>query len=583
MFLVDLQEGRIIADEEIKQKIATEHPYGQWLEQNIVSLEDLPEAPSPHEPDHDTVLLRQQAFGFTTEDQRTLLAPMASDGNEAVGSMGNDAALAVLSDKPQLLYNYFKQLFAQVTNPPVDCIREEIIMSMDTTIGREYNLLSPSPESARQIKLKSPILFNDELDKLRQLEGTTRGRYKSITLPILYNPKEGAAGLEREMRALCRQASTGIATGTEYIILSDRAIDKNHAPIPALLAVAGVHHHLIREGTRTQVSLVLESGEPREVHHFALLIGYGAGAINPYLAFETLEDMITQGHLTKVDGKKAIKNYVKAINKGVLKVMSKMGISTAQSYCGAQIFEAVGLGQDVIKEYFTGTASRVGGIGLDVIAAEVRARHDKPFADRPTNGHTLDIGGAYQYRREGEYHLFNPETIHKLQYACRTGNFKVFKEYSELVNNQSRRLCTLRGLMSFNLEGRQPVPLEEVETVEVIMKRFKSGAMSYGSISKEAHETMAVAMNRIGGKSNTGEGGEDPSRYTPEANGDSKNSAIKQVASGRFGVTSEYLVNAASCRSRWPRAPSRAKAASSPGARCIRGLRRFASRHRVSG
>jgi glutamate synthase (ferredoxin) len=572
MFLVDLEEGRIIADEEIKQKIATEHPYAQWLEENIVTLEDLPEAPAPHEPDHDTVLLRQQAFGYTAEDQRILLAPMANDGNEAVGSMGNDAALAVLSDRPQLLYNYFKQLFAQVTNPPVDCIREEIIMSMDTTVGREYNLLNPTPESARQIKLKSPILLNDELDKLRQIEGTTRGRYKSITLPILYNPKEGAAGLERELRALCRQASTGIATGTEYIILSDRAIDKNHAPIPALLAVAAVHHHLIREGTRTQVSIVLESGEPREVHHFALLIGYGAGAVNPYLAFETIEDMIRQGHLGKgevrkplgeldarkqeAETKKAIKNYVKAINKGVLKVMSKMGISTAQSYCGAQIFEAVGLGDDVIKEYFTGTSSRVGGIGLDVIAAEVRARHDKPFAERPTNGHTLDIGGHYQYRREGEYHLFNPETVHKLQYACRTGSYKVFKEYSELVNNQSKRLCTLRGLMDFVLPveavngslgaagPRGPVPIDEVEPIEAIMKRFKSGAMSYGSISKEAHETLAIAMNRIGGKSNTGEGGEDPARYTLEVNGDSKNSAIKQVASGRFGVTSEYLVNA---------------------------------------
>jgi glutamate synthase (ferredoxin) len=544
MFLVDLEQGRIIADEEIKQKIATELPYAKWLEENIVSLEDLPEAPAPHEPEHETVLLRQQAFGYSVEDQRILLAPMANDGNEAVGSMGNDAALAVLSDRPQLLYNYFKQLFAQVTNPPVDCIREEIIMSMDTTVGREYNLLHPTPESARQIKLKSPIMLNDELDKLRQIEGTTRGRYKSVTLPILFNPREGAAGLERELRALRRQASTAIATGTEYIILSDRAIDKNHAPIPALLAVAGVHHHLIREGTRTQVSLVLESGEPREVHHFALLIGYGAGAVNPYLAFETLEDMIRQGLLTKLDAKKAIANYAKAISKGVLKVMSKMGISTAQSYCGAQIFEAVGLGKEVIDEYFTWTASRVGGIGLDVIAAEVRARHDKAFSERPTNGHTLDIGGHYQYRREGEYHLFNPETVHKLQYACRTGNYKVFKEYTELVNNQSKRLCTLRGLMTFQVTPRNPVPLDEVEPVESIMKRFKSGAMSYGSISKEAHETLAIAMNRIGGKSNTGEGGEDPERYTLEPNGDSKNSAIKQVASGRFGVTSEYLVNA---------------------------------------
>ncbi|MCI0637539.1 MAG: glutamate synthase large subunit [Gemmataceae bacterium] len=544
MFLVDLELGRIIADDELKYKIASEKPYAEWIEENLVSLEDLPEVPAPHEPDHETVLLRQQAFGYTHEDLRTLMAPMANDGNEAVGSMGNDAALAVLSDKPQLLYNYFKQLFAQVTNPPVDCIREEIIMSMETTIGREYNLLHPTPQSCRQIRLKSPILLNHELDKLRQLEATTRGRFKSVTLPILYHPKEGAAGLERGLKALCRQATIAIATGVEYIILSDRAVDKNHAPIPALLAVAAVHHHLIREGTRTQVSLVLESGEPREVHHFALLIGYGAGAINPYLAFETIEDMVRLGHITKVDAKKAVKNYVKSIDKGVLKVMSKMGISTAQSYCGAQIFEAVGLGQDVIDEYFTGTPSRVGGIGVDVIATEIRSRHDKAFAERPTNGHTLDVGGHYQYRREGEYHLFNPESVHKLQHACRTGNFKIFQQYTELVNDQSKRLCTLRGLMEFKLDGRQPVPIEEVEPIEAIMKRFKSGAMSYGSISQEAHETLAIAMNRIGGKSNTGEGGEDPARYIPLANGDSKNSAIKQVASGRFGVTSEYLVYA---------------------------------------
>ena len=549
MFLIDLEQGRIIADEELKQGIAADKPYAEWLQENIVRLEDLPEVPPPHEADHKTVLMRQQAFGYSAEDLRLLIAPMAGDGNEAVGSMGNDAALAVLSDRPQLLYNYFKQLFAQVTNPPVDCIREEVIMSMDTTIGREFNLLNPTPQSCRQIKLPSPILHNDELDKLRQLEGTTRGRFKSVTLPILYNPKEGAAGLERAVQALCRQASTAIATGTEYIILSDRAIDKHHAPIPALLTVASVHHHLIREGTRTQVSLVLESGEPREVHHFALLIGYGAGAINPYLAFETIEDMIGQGQLTRIDEHKAIHNYVKSINKGVLKVMSKMGISTAQSYCGAQIFEAIGLGADVIDNYFTGTASRVGGIGLDVIAYEVRARHDHAFAERPINGKTLDVGGQYQWRKEGEHHLFNPETVHKLQLACRTANYKIFKEYSRLIDDQSRRLATLRGLMDFKPDGEpsgvsRRVPIDEVEPIETIMKRFKTGAMSYGSISKEAHETLAVAMNRIGGKSNTGEGGEDPARYTLDANGDSKNSAIKQVASGRFGVTSEYLVMA---------------------------------------
>ncbi|MCI0684467.1 MAG: glutamate synthase large subunit [Gemmataceae bacterium] len=544
MFLVDLEEGRIIADDELKLKIAGEQPYGEWLRENLTNLEELPDVPAPHEPDHETVLQRQQAFGYTVEDVRILMAPMSQDGTEAIGSMGNDAALAVLSDKPQLLYNYFKQLFAQVTNPPVDCIREECIMSMETTIGREFNLLNPTPQSCRQIKMRSPILLNHELDKLRQLEGTTRGRFKSVTLPILYHPKEGAAGLERELTALCRQASSAIATGTEYVILSDRAIDRHHAPIPALLAIGAVHHHLIREGTRTQVSLVLESGEPREVHHFCLLIGYGAGAINPYLAFETIEDMIRQGHL-RMDAKKAIKNYTKSIDKGVLKVMSKMGISTAQSYCGAQIFEAVGLGQEVIDRYFTWTASRVGGVGMDVLAHEVRARHDHAFSERPTNGKTLDVGGHYQYRKEGEYHLFNPETVHKLQYAVRADNYKTFKEYTGLVNDQSKRLATLRGLMDIRFGERTPIPIEEVESAESIMKRFKSGAMSYGSISQEAHETLAIAMNRIGGKSNTGEGGEDPERYawTNEL-GDSKNSAIKQVASGRFGVTSEYLVMA---------------------------------------
>lgn len=543
MFLVDTEQGRIIADEEIKQTIAAEHPYADWLRQHSVSLADLPTGPVAHEPDHETVLQRQQAFGYTNEDLRILLAPMAADGTEAIGSMGNDAALAVLSDRPQLLYNYFKQLFAQVTNPPVDCIREEIIMSMETTVGSEYNLLEPTPRSARQIKLASPILNNDELDKLRQLDGDGPGNFKSVTLPILFNAREGAAGLEKAMNALCRQASAAIATGHDFIILSDRAVDRNNAPIPALLAVAGVHHHLIREGTRTKVGLILESGEPREVHHFALLIGYGAGAINPYLAFETLDDMIRQGLLTGINHEKAVKHYVKSIDKGVLKVMSKMGISTAQSYCGAQIFEAVGINQEVIDKYFTWTSSRVSGVGLDVIAAEAIARHRRAFPDRSVNGHTLDGGGHYQYRREGEYHLFNPETVHKLQYACRTGNYKAFKEYSAQVNDQSKRMCTLRGLFDIKF-APTPIPIEEVEPVENILKRFKSGAMSYGSISKEAHETLAIAMNRIGGKSNTGEGGEDPARYTLDPNGDSRNSAIKQVASGRFGVTSLYLVKA---------------------------------------
>jgi len=543
MLLVDLEQKRIIADDELKREIATQKPYAQWLDDNMVSLEDLPDADIVHESDHKTVMTRQHAFGYTSEDLKILMAPMAETGNEAIGSMGNDAALAVLSDRPQLLYNYFKQLFAQVTNPPVDAIREELIMSMGTTVGREFNLLEPTPESARQIKVGTPILTNAELNKFRQLEGTSDGKFKSITLPIFFNPRDGAHGLKRALGALCRQVSLAIATGHELVILSDRALDRYNAPIPALLAVGAVHHHLIREGTRTHVGLILESGEPREVHHFALLIGYGAGAINPYLAFETLEDMIEQGQLPKLTPEKAIKNYVKAVTKGVMKVMSKMGISTAQSYCGAQIFEAIGLNQDVIDQYFTWTPSRIQGIGLDVIAAEVKARHDHAFPDRSVNGRTLDVGGQYQYRREGEYHLFNPETVHKLQYACRSGNYKVFKEYTELVNNQARRLCTLRGLFDLKL-AENPIPIDEVESVESIVKRFKTGAMSYGSISKEAHETLAIAMNRLGGKSNTGEGGEDPARYKLDANGDSRNSAIKQVASARFGVTSEYLIYA---------------------------------------
>lgn len=553
MFLIDLEQGRIIGDDELKQKIATEKPYAEWLRDNLVKLEDLPEAPLSHEPDHETVVQRQQAFGYTTEDLKILMAPMAGEANEALGSMGTDTPLAVLSDKPQLLYNYFKQLFAQVTNPPVDAIREELIMSVDTTIGPEQNLLDPRPESCRQLKLKSPILKNEELEKLRQLnrngraEGVSPPRkaspFPATTLSMLYLVNQGGAGLQQALEELCARASAAIADGANILILSDRGMDKDRAPIPALLAVAGVHHHLIREGTRTQVGLVLESGEPREVHHFALLIGYGAGAINPYLAFETLDDMIRQGQFRGIDHEHSVKNYVKAVNKGVVKVMSKMGISTVQSYRGAQIFEAIGLNSEVVEKYFTWTASRVEGVGIDVIADEVKSRHRRAFPDRQLNGHLLEAGGQYQWRKDGEYHLFNPETVHKLQYACRTGDYKVFKQYSELVNNQARRLCTLRGLFELKLADK-PISLDEVEPVESLLKRFKSGAMSYGSISKEAHETLAIAMNRIGGKSNTGEGGEDPIRYQLDPNGDSRNSAIKQVASGRFGVTSEYLVNA---------------------------------------
>ncbi|MGH7802267.1 MAG: glutamate synthase large subunit [Thermodesulfobacteriota bacterium] len=542
MLLIDTEVRRIVTDEELKHRTATEHPYRLWLNQHLVALETLPEAPYRAKGvPHEEVLQRQQAFGYTFEELRIILAPMAKDGVEPVGSMGNDTPLAVLSDKPQLLYNYFKQLFAQVTNPPLDAIREEIITATETTIGPERNLLLPEPESCHQIKLKTPILTNEELNKLKHINTTS---FKSVILPILFKVSEGGPGLEKAMEELYRRASLAISGGgANILILSDRGIDRENAPIPALLAVSGLHHHLIREGTRTKVGLVLESGEPREVHHFALLIGYGAGGINPYLAYETLDDMIKEGLLTDITYKEAVKNYNKAIVKGVVKVMSKMGISTIQSYRGAQIFEAVGLNHTMIDKYFVWTSSRVEGVGIDVIAKEVQMRHERAFSDRQVDGKTLDVGGKYQWRQEGEHHLFNPETVHKLQYACRTNNYKVFKEYSELVDNQTKRLCTLRGILELKFTPN-PIPLEEVEPVESICKRLKTGAMSYGSISKEAHESLAIAMNRIGGKSNTGEGGEDPVRFIPDNNGDSRNSAIKQVASGRFGVTSQYLVNA---------------------------------------
>jgi glutamate synthase domain-containing protein 2/glutamate synthase domain-containing protein 1/glutamate synthase domain-containing protein 3 len=543
MLLADLSKGRIVDDEELKRELAAEHPYGEWLKQNMVKIEDLPEPPQVHETDHATVLRRQQAFGYTHEDLRMLMAPMAKDGGEAIGSMGTDTPLAVLSNKPQPLYNYFKQLFAQVTNPPVDAIREELIMSTETTIGPEANMLEPTPEVARLIALKTPVFTNENLEKLRQLDENNPLGFKSVTLPMVFKVSEGGRGLERAMDELCARASAAIRDKYDIIILSDRDIDREHAAIPALLAAAGVHHHLMREGTRTQCGLVLESGEPREVHHFALLLGYGVAAINPYLAFETLHDMINTGLLKGVTHDKAVAQYIKAVNKGVVKIISKMGISTVQSYTGAQIFEAIGLNQDVIDKYFTWTPSRVSGIGLDEIAREVKMRHDHAFPDRQVNGHTLDVGGQYQWRQGGEAHLFNPESIHLLQKATRTGSFETFRQYSALINNQAEQLYTLRGLMEFK-RVRQPVPLEEVESVESIVKRFKTGAMSYGSISKEAHEALAIAMNRLGGKSNTGEGGEDPDRYHADPNGDSRNSAIKQVASGRFGVTSEYLVSA---------------------------------------
>ncbi|MBI4841162.1 MAG: glutamate synthase large subunit [candidate division NC10 bacterium] len=539
IFLVDTAQGRIIDDAELKHAYATEHAYAEWLKQHLVALEELPEPPHVHEPDHATVLQRQQVFGYTHEDLRILLAPMAVKGEEPVGSMGTDTSLAVLSNRPRLLYDYFKQLFAQVTNPPLDAIREELVTSMESTIGPERNLLKPEPESCHQIKIRFPILDNHEVATLRHV--TAHG-FRSLTLSMLFPVAEGGAGLARALDELCRRASQAIQRGYNILILSDRGVDLEHAPIPSLLATAGVHHHLIRKGTRTKVGLVIESGDAREVHHCALLLGYGAGAVNPYLAFETLDDMIRQGILPDLDHTKAVKNYIKALNKGILKVISKMGISTIQSYCGAQIFEAVGLSREFVQQYFTWTASRIGGVGLDVIAEEAIRRHRLAFPDRLVTKPDLPWGGEYQWRRDGEYHLFNPDTVFKLQHATRSGQYRIFKEYTRLVDDQSRNLCTLRGLIEFKL-AEQPIPLEEVEPVESIVKRFATGAMSYGSISQEAHETLAIAMNRLGARSNTGEGGEDSARYKRDPNGDWRRSAVKQVASGRFGVTSEYLVN----------------------------------------
>ncbi len=539
IFLVDTAQGRIISDDEIKSSLAAERPYAQWLADNLIDIEQLPDHPVPA-PDHEAVLAHQMTFGYTHEDLRLLLGPMARQGEEPIGSMGTDTALAVLSDKPRMLYDYFKQLFAQVTNPPLDAIREELVTSMESTVGPERNLLHPEPESCRQIKIKYPVIDNRELAKLARV--ATHG-FRATTLSMLYPVAEGSAGLERALDALRARASEAIAAGHNIVILSDRGVDRTQAAVPSLLATAAVHHHLVREGTRTRCALILETGDAREVHHVALLIGYGAGAVNPWVAFETLDDMIRQGMLVDIEPAQAVKNYIKALNKGILKVMSKMGISTLQSYCGAQIFEALGLDKAFVDRYFTGTASRVGGIGLDIVAEEVRRRHADAFPARPVGRPELDWGGEYQWRRDGEYHLFNPDTVFKLQHATRSGQYTVFREYSKLVDEQSRHLATLRGLFAFKTVAR-PVPIDEVESVEAILKRFATGAMSYGSISQEAHETLAIAMNRIGGKSNTGEGGEDPARYKRDPNGDWRRSAIKQVASARFGVTSEYLVNA---------------------------------------
>ncbi|MBS0265795.1 MAG: glutamate synthase large subunit [Planctomycetes bacterium] len=544
MFLVDTAQQRIIADEEIKSGFARRQPYRAWLNEHQVRLEDLPRQDG-QKPDFESLLNRQQVFGYTLEDLKIILAPMGQNGEEPLGSMGNDTPLAVLSNKPQLLYSYFKQLFAQVTNPPLDAIREEIVTSLVTTLGAEQDLFEETPEHCHQLRLKQPILTNADLEAIRAV---SVGKIKSHTISTLYEVKGGGEALFQAVNRIRSEAHDAVRNGAALIILSDRGVNQLFAPIPALLACSGVHQHLIREGSRTRCGLIIESGEPREVHHFALLFGYGAGAVNPYLAFETLADLANQGILKNgsggLDPKTAEKNYIKALNKGILKVMSKMGISTLQSYRGAQIFEAVGLNRDFVDDFFTHTATRIQGIGIDVVAEEVRKRHSYAFpgTEVPENL-DLEVGGQYQWRRLGEHHMVNPEMVAKLQHAVRMNSPEAFRKYSDYCNNQSKQLATLRGLFELQF-AEKAIPLDEVEPASSIVKRFATGAMSLGSISREAHETLAIAMNRLGAKSNTGEGGEDAVRYKPDANGDLRRSAIKQVASGRFGVTSEYLVNA---------------------------------------
>ncbi len=545
MFLVDTDDHRIIEDEEIKADLATEQPYGEWLHAGLVHLDDIPEREHIVHT-HASVTRRQQIFGYTQEELRVLLTPMANTGGEALGSMGTDSPIAALSEKPRLLFDYFAQLFAQVTNPPLDAIREELVTSLNGTIGPESNLLAPTPASCRQVVLPFPVISNDDLAKIRHInrEGDMPGFVTHVARG-LYDVEGGGRALVERIEEICAEVSAAIADGARIIVLSDRHSTAELAPIPSLLLTGAVHHHLVREKTRTQVGLLVEAGDVREVHHVALLVGYGAAAVNPYLAMESVEDLAREGYYVKVEQDQAVANLIKALGKGVLKVMSKMGVSTVASYTGAQIFEIVGLSQAVVDRYFTGTTSKLGGIEMDTIAEEVARRHATAY---PRGGilpahRDLEVGGEYQWRRDGEPHLFDPETVFRLQHSTRSGRYDVFKQYTAAVDDHSARLMTLRGLFAFKDDeqtGRSPIPIEEVEPASSIVTRFATGAMSYGSISQEAHETLAIAMNRLGGKSNTGEGGEDAERlYDPE-----RRSSIKQVASGRFGVTSEYLTNA---------------------------------------
>ncbi|HEV7875327.1 MAG TPA: glutamate synthase large subunit, partial [Nocardioides sp.] len=544
MFLVDTEEHRIIEDEEVKAGLAAERPYDEWLHAGLIHLDDIPDREHIVHT-HASVTRRQQIFGYSEEELRILLTPMANSGYEPIGSMGTDTPIAALSEKPRLLFDYFSQLFAQVTNPPLDAIREELVTSLNGTIGPEANLLEPAPASCRQVVLPFPVISNDDLAKIRHInrDGDMPGFIAHVARG-LYPVEGGGAAMAERIEAICQEVSDAIADGARVIVLSDRHSTAELAPIPSLLLTGAVHHHLVREKTRTQVGLLVEAGDVREVHHVALLVGYGAAAVNPYLAMESVEDLAREGYYVKTDGEKAVANLIKALGKGVLKVMSKMGVSTVASYTGAQIFEAIGLAESVVDKYFTGTTSKLGGVELDTIAEEVARRHARAY---PRGGilpahRELETGGEYQWRRDGEPHLFDPETVFRLQHATRAGRYDVFKQYTARVDAQSERLMTLRGMFRFKDaadDGRTSIPIDEVEPVSEIVKRFSTGAMSYGSISKEAHETLAIAMNRLGAKSNTGEGGEDPDRlYDPE-----RRSSIKQVASGRFGVTSEYLTN----------------------------------------
>ncbi len=541
MFIVDMEQGRIIPDEEVKADICTRHPYQEWLNESKLKVDDLGNPIRMYRNYDDQALLKRQiAFGFSSEDLRMILAPMATTGMEAIGSMGTDVPLAVLSDQSQHLSGYFKQLFAQVTNPPIDSIRERAIMSLISFVGGGENLLEEGPKHCRQIEIPHPVLTVSEFDKLRFVD---KSHFQAKTINTYFRSDQAGFGLERALKRICQYAEDAIEDDFEILILSDRAIDSNHAPIPSLLATAAVHHHLIRKGLRGKVGLLVETGDAWETHHFATLIGYGASGICPYMAFETISAMNRNGMIEgNFEDDKLYYNYIKAVNKELLKIFSKMGISTLQSYQGAQIFECLGLNKDVIDNYFTGTISRIGGLGLDEIAKEVLIRHKIAFPEGPGLNQKLEVGGIYQWKQRGEAHIFNPQTVHLLQHSTRTNDYQVFKKYSKLIDDQTQKVLTLRGLMKFR-KGN-PIPLEEVEPVESIFKRFATGAMSFGSISWEAHTTLAIAMNRIGGKSNSGEGGEDELRYTPRENGDNLNSAIKQVASGRFGVTSHYLANA---------------------------------------